>query len=57
MAQNEVDYTEALAAIKQGFQNILPRISQSGNKVTMVQGTEIFTFPVVNPVTNTTIMK
>ena len=53
----DIDYTEALAAIKQGFQNILPRISQSGNKVTMVQGTEIFTFNIAQPVSLNTILK
>lgn len=51
------DYSEALADIKQGFQNIVPRISQSGNKIIMVQGNDTYTFSVVAPVTNTTIMK
>lgn len=51
------DYSEALADIKQGFQNIIPRVQVSGNKIIMVQGNDTFTFPVVVPVTNTTIMK
>ena len=53
----DIDYAQALADIKQGFQNILPRVSQSGNKVTMVQGTEIFTFNIAQPVTSTNILK
>lgn len=53
----DVNYEQALADIKQGLQNILPRISQSGNKVTMVQGTEIFTFNIAQPVTSNTILK
>jgi hypothetical protein len=57
MAQENIDYTEALAAIKQGFQNIVPRIQASGNKIVMTQGNDTFTFSIVNPVTNTTIMK
>ena len=56
MAQ-EIDYAQALADIKQGFQNVIPRVSTSGDKVTMVQGTEIFTFNISQPVTNTTVMK
>jgi hypothetical protein len=57
MAQNEVDYEQALTDIKQGFQNVIPRIVQEGDKVTMVQGTEVFTFNISQPVTSTTIMK
>lgn len=53
----DIDYTEALAAIKAGFQNVIPRISTSGNKVTMVQGTEIFTFNIAQSVTSTNILK
>lgn len=56
MAQ-DIDYTQALADIRQGFQNVLPRVSQSGNKVTMVQGTEIFTFNIAQPVTSNTTLK
>jgi hypothetical protein len=53
----DIDYSKALADIKQGFQNVVPRVSQSGNKVTMVQGTEIFTFNITQPVTSTNILK
>ena len=57
MAQEEIDYTQALADIKQGFQNILPRIVQEGNVVRMTQGTETYTFPIAQPVTSTNIIK
>lgn len=56
MAQ-DIDYTQALADIRQGFQNILPRIIKEGNMVRMTQGTETFTFNVTQPITSTTIMK
>lgn len=57
MAQNEVDYTEALAAIKQGFQNAIPRVLQSGDKVIITQGSESITLPISLSVTSTTILK
>ena len=53
----DIDYTEALAAIKQGFQNIIVRVQVSGNNVTLVQGTEIYKFPISPPVTSTNILK
>ena len=51
------DYSEALAAIKEGFQNILPRVLREGNTIKMTQGKETFSFPIATPVTSTTIMK
>lgn len=56
MAQ-DIDYTQALADIKQGFQNVIPRIVQEGNIVKMTQGTETFNFSVSIPVTSNTIIK
>jgi hypothetical protein len=53
----DIDYTEALAAIKAGLQNVVPRVVQEGNRVKLTQGSETFTFNIVTPVTNTTIMK
>ena len=53
----DIDYAQALADIRAGLQNVLPRIVQSGDKVTMVQGTEVFTFNISQPVTSTTVMK
>ena len=53
----DIDYTQALADIKQGFQNILPRVVQEGNTVKMTQGTETYTFPVSQPITSNTILK
>jgi hypothetical protein len=57
MAQNEIDYTQALADIKQGFQNVVVRVQVSGNNVTLVQGTEMYKFPISPPVTSTNILK
>jgi phage host-nuclease inhibitor protein Gam len=57
MAQENIDYTEALAAIKAGLQNVVPRVVQEGNRVKLTQGSETFTFNIVTSVTNTTIMK
>jgi hypothetical protein len=51
------DYAQALADIKQGLQNVVPRIVQEGNTVKMTQGTETYTFPISQPVTSNTIMK
>lgn len=56
MAQ-DIDYTQALADIKQGFQNAIPRIIKEGNMVRMTQGTETFTFNVTQSVTSNTILK
>jgi len=56
MAQN-IDYAQALADIKQGFQNVLPRIIREGNMVRMTQGTETFTFNTTQSVVSTTILK
>lgn len=53
----DIDYTEALAAIKAGLQNVVPRVVQEGNRVKLTQGSETFTFNIVTSVTNTTIMK
>lgn len=53
----EIDYTQALADIKAGLQNVLPRIIKEGNMVRMTQGTETYTFNITQPVTSTTTMK
>jgi hypothetical protein len=53
----DINYTEALAAIKQGLQNVVPRVVQEGNRVKLTQGSETFTFNIATPVTNTTVMK
>ncbi|UQS94920.1 hypothetical protein Pam2_40 [Pseudanabaena phage Pam2] len=53
----DINYNQALADIKAGLQNVIPRVSQSGNKVTMVQGTETYTFNIAQPVTSTNILK
>ncbi len=51
------DYAQALADIKQGLQNVVPRIVQEANTVKLTQGSETFTFNISQPVTSTTIMK
>lgn len=51
------DYAQALADIKQGFQNVLPRIIKEGNMIRMTQGTETYTFNIAQPVTSTNILK
>jgi hypothetical protein len=53
----DIDYTQALADIKQGFQNVIVRVQVSGNNVTLVQGTEMYKFPISPPVTSTNILK
>ena len=53
----EIDYTQALANIKQGFQNVIPRVIQEGNVIKMTQGSETYTFNVSQPITSTTIIK
>jgi len=51
------DYAQALADIKQGLQNVVPRIIKEGNTVKLTQGTETFTFNIAQPVTSNTILK
>ena len=51
------DYAQALADIKQGFQNVIPRVVQEGNIVKITQSGETFTLPLAAPVTSTIIMK
>jgi hypothetical protein len=51
------DYTQALADIKQGLQNVIPRVVQEGNRVKLTQGSETFTFNIAQPVTSTNILK
>jgi hypothetical protein len=51
------DYAQALADIKQGLQNVVPRIVQEGNTVKLTQGSDTFTFSIATPVTSTTIIK
>ncbi|QIW88483.1 hypothetical protein [Pseudanabaena phage PA-SR01] len=53
----EIDYTQALADIKAGLQNVLPRTIKEGNTVKITQGSETITLPLAAPVTSTTIMK
>ena len=53
----DIDYTQALADIRAGLQNVLPRIVQEGNRVKLTQGSETFTFNVVTAVTSTNILK
>ncbi len=53
----DIDYSKALADIKQGLQNVVPRIVQEANTVKLTQGTETFTFPVSTPVTSNNILK
>jgi hypothetical protein len=57
MAQNEIDYTQALADIKQGFQNVVPRVQTLGDKIVITQGNESITLPISPVVTNTNILK
>ena len=53
----DIDYTQALADIRAGLQNVIPRVLREGNKVVITQGNESVTLPISSPVTNTTIMK
>lgn len=56
MAQ-DIDYTQALADIKQGFQNVIPRVQSLGDKIVITQGNEIITLPISPVITNTNILK
>jgi hypothetical protein len=56
MAQ-DIDYAQALADIKLGLQNVVPRIVQEGNAVKLTQGSETFTFNISTPTTSTNILK
>jgi hypothetical protein len=47
----------ALDKIREGFQNVIPRIVQEGNTVKITQGTETITLPIVQSVVSSTIMK
>ena len=51
------DYTQALADIKQGFQNVIPRVQALGDKVIITQGNESITLPISPIVINTNILK
>jgi hypothetical protein len=51
------DYAQALADIRQGLQNVVPRIVGSGDKVVITQGNESISIPISPVVTSTTIMK
>lgn len=56
MSQN-IDYSKALADIKQGFQNAIPRVQALGDKIIITQGNESITLPISPVVTSTTVMK
>jgi hypothetical protein len=53
----DIDYTQALADIKQGFQNATPRVQALGDKIVITQGNETVTLPISPVVTNTNILK
>lgn len=53
----EVDYTEALAAIRAGLQNVIPRVQALGDKIVITQGNESITLPISPVITNTNILK
>ena len=53
----DIDYTQALADIKAGFQNVIPRVQTLGNKVVITQGNESIMLPISPVVTSITIMK
>ena len=53
----DINYDQALADIRQGFQNVLPRVQTLGNKVVITQGNESITLPISPVVTNTNILK
>jgi hypothetical protein len=57
MAQNEIDYTQALADIKAGLQNVVPRVQTLGDKIVITQGNESITLPISPVVTSTNILK
>jgi hypothetical protein len=57
MTQNEIDYTQALADIKQGFQNAIPRVQALGDKIVITQGSESITLPISPVVINTNILR
>ena len=53
----DINYDQALADIRQGFQNAIPRVLQSGDKIVITQGNESITLPISPVITNTTIIK
>lgn len=53
----DINYDQALADIRQGFQNVLPRVQALGDKVVITQGNESITLPISPVVVSTTIMK
>lgn len=53
----DIDYTQALADIRAGLQNVIPRVQTLGDKVVITQGNESITLPISPVVVSTTIMK
>jgi hypothetical protein len=51
------DYAQALADIKQGLQNAIPRVQALGDKIVITQGNESITLPISPVVTSTITMK
>lgn len=51
------DYTQALADIKQGLQNVIPRVQTFGDKIVITQGSESITLPISPVVTNTNTLR
>jgi hypothetical protein len=53
----DIDYAQALADIKQGLQNAIPRVQALGDKIVITQGNETITLPISPVVTNINILK
>jgi len=53
----DIDYTQALADIKAGLQNAIPRVQALGDKIVITQGSESITLPISPVVINTNILR
>ena len=53
----DIDYSQALADIRAGLQNVIPRVQALGDKIVITQGNESITLPISPVVTNTNILK
>jgi hypothetical protein len=53
----DINYEQALADIRAGLQNVIPRVQTLGDKIVITQGNESITLPISPVVTNTNILK
>ena len=53
----DINYDQALADIRAGLQNVIPRVQALGDKIVITQGNESITLPISPVITNTTIIK